>query len=102
MKVRIFTDLLRLALYGNGFSYSRILDKATYRDPQPDETVQASIRSHQYDLVVYGSVHRGTDLLDLVKTFYTSDEIVYVCGEDIHECEYAKQNLQNFFQREIS
>ncbi|MFI5343426.1 MAG: hypothetical protein ACHQUC_04310 [Chlamydiales bacterium] len=48
--------------------------------------------------MIYGSVHRGLRYLDLVNQVYDSDEIVYVCGEDCHSCEY--RNLHHFFLRE--
>lgn len=88
-------------LIGMGFTYSKLISRAKYRDESRDATLRADIINHRYDIVVYGNVHRGLDFFNLVKKHYKSDEIVYMCGEDTHPCEFAVKNLQNFFMREI-
>lgn len=87
-------------LLGKGLTFTKLLERSQTYDAKRDETLRTDIQNHRYDIVVYGSVHRGTDYLDLVRMFYKSDEIVYVCGEDIHQCDYIKRNLQNLFLRE--
>jgi len=74
-------------LYGNGFSYSRLLDEDTTRDSKRDETLVMDILQKRYDLVVYGSYHRGMPLYEYVSQIYTPDKIVLLCGEDAHPCD---------------
>jgi hypothetical protein len=67
-------------LYGQGFSYSRVL---------PAESAGADATDsldgvEGYDLVVYGSVHRALPVHEKVQQLYPSERIVYVCGEDEH------------------
>lgn len=82
------------SLYGRGFSYTRILDDlAIDRD-----TIEERIKNKEFDIIIYGSVHRGLRYYDLVNQIYNPSEISYVCGEDRHMCEYARWH--NFFLRE--
>lgn len=74
-----------LPLYGKGFTYARRLDPSIVIDRKDLVT---KIANHHYDLVVYGSVHRGTPLLEEVRATYQPSEIVFVCGEDLHQCEH--------------
>lgn len=69
------------ALYGRGFSYTRILDTDPDLDRSP-ETIGRKIASRYYDLVVYGSIHRGTPFQEMVLQHYREEEVVYLCGED--------------------
>lgn len=66
-------------LYGRGFTYTRILPVFA-KSPlvHIDE-----LRNHAFDLVVYGSVHRGLPHWDIVTSVYKPSEIVLMCGEDI-------------------
>lgn len=82
-------------LYGRGFTYTNLVeDLPIDRDNLPER-----ILNKEFDLIIYGSVHRGCPLLDLVTKVYSPDEIVYFCGEDCHHCEFT--NLYNFFLREF-
>jgi len=66
------------SLYGRGFTYTRILD-----DPLLNrERIEERIRNKEFDLIIYGSVARGTPLHDLVKQIYEQEKIVYLNGED--------------------
>ena len=81
-------------LYGRGISYSGFL---------PDLTVDRSnilqrIQAKEFDLIVYGSIHRGVPFHEIVKNLYETSKIVYLCGEYDHECPYV--NFPNFFLRE--
>ena len=81
-------------LYGKGISYSGFL---------PDLAVDRSnilqrIQAKEFDLIVYGSIHRGVPFYEIVKNLYEPSKIVYLCGEDEHQCQYV--NLPNFFLRE--
>lgn len=71
-------------LYGNGFNYSRLLDKKTTRKDELDKTVEEDIRNKKYDCIIYGSAHRGLPYLDLVNQTYDPSNIIFLCGEDLH------------------
>lgn len=73
-------------LYGKGMSYTNILDKSSHRDDAKDLSIEADITNHAYDIVIYGSIHRGMPFWDLVNKHYASSEIVLFCGEDLHGC----------------
>lgn len=77
------------SLYGMGFTYSRTLD-SSMRDSTRDTNVESDIRNKKYDIVVYGSVHRGMPYWDLVKEVYPKDKIIMICGEDIHDATQCK------------
>ena len=77
-------------LYGKGMSVTRLIAPSA-RNSALDATVLDDIRNHKYDLVIFGSYHRGisnTDafnkhsLIDLVRQHYKSNEIILICGED--------------------
>lgn len=65
-----------------GFTFTNIVPRS-YHDDSRDHTVTEDIVGRRYDLVVYGSLHRGLPFHDLVTAFYLPTEIIYLCGEDI-------------------
>lgn len=80
----IYTDFENeKKLYGKGFTYTKNV-LAEHRDPTKDSRVQKDIESHEYDIIIYGSVHDGTPLWDLVKNNYDPNDIILICGDDIH------------------
>lgn len=82
-------DLIRRA-----FTYTRLIE-----DIDIDRTnIEERIKKHEFDLIIYGSIHRGEPFKDLVKRYYRTNEIVYMCGEDEHFCQ--KRHLNQFFLRE--
>jgi len=83
-------------LYGRGFTYTKIIDDL----PVDRENIEERIRNREFELVIYGSVHRGTPYLDLVKKNYKEEEIAYICGEDSHSC--SLKTWHNFFLREFN
>lgn len=82
-------------LYGKGFSYSKIVDDLFI----DRSNVIERIKNKEFDLVIYGSIHRGLLYHDLVCSIYSPNEIFYICGEDNHDCEYS--HLPNLFLREF-
>jgi hypothetical protein len=70
-------------LWGRGFGCSKLLD-ASMRDSARDTTIEEDIRNHRYDLIVYGSVHRGMPLWEQVRAHYPPSQVVFFCGEDLH------------------
>jgi FkbM family methyltransferase len=95
------------AHYGLGFSYTNVIPASL----KPKSVQMAEIEEHAYDLVIYGSLHRGMPFWDLVKKHYKSSEIILLCGEDmdapsptkIHICSGAKLSEEghHVFIREI-
>jgi len=91
-------------LYGKGFSYSNILDDSKYRNDELDKTISEDSRSNFYDLVVFGSIHRGLPFFDLIRESYPPEKIVYLCGEDDSYCplmETFKHSKSHLFIREM-
>jgi len=97
-------------LYGHGFTMARRL-----REFDDDESyvergdLARRIKDREFDLVVFGSVHRGMLFWDEVKENYGREEIVFVDGEDEHGlggeggCKKWKEygELGYYFMREI-
>jgi hypothetical protein len=81
-------------LWGRGFSYARVLDDP----PIYRENIDQRILNREFDLIIYGSVHRGLLYLDEVLATYPPEKIVYLCGEDTHDCPYF--HYPNLFLRE--
>lgn len=82
-------------LYGKGFSYTQIVDDI----PVDRENIEQRIRNKEFDIVIYGSVHRGLRFHNLVRQTYDVEKIVYICGEDDHQCIYS--HFPNLFLREF-
>jgi hypothetical protein len=89
-------------LYGKGMTYSGMLQHQLHNDTL-DTTVEADIKNHVYDLVIYGSYHRGMPLLSNVEAAYKPNEIILLCGEDIHTCNHAEWTTKGYtvFVREL-
>lgn len=84
------------SLYGRGFNYTKIVDDI----PLNRENIEEQIRNKEFDLIIFGSIHRGCIFHDLVKSVYKPEEIVYFCGEDDHKCQFF--NIKNMFLREFT
>lgn len=91
------------SLYGMGMTYSNMLDPGLH-DYTLDKTIESDIRIKKYDVVIYGSYHRGLPYYNLVSKIYRADEIIMLCGEDIHECkakDYILSKGHHLFVREL-
>jgi hypothetical protein len=73
-------------LYGKGMHISRLLD-SSYDCDTSEQQVLEGIREQTFDMIIYGSVHRGCPFLDLVMETYPKDKVAFICGEDIHNCD---------------
>ena len=82
-------------LYGRGISYTKIVPDL----PVNRKDIEQRIIDKEFDLIVYGSVHRGLPYLELVQRVYEPEKVVYICGEDSHTCSFTK--FPNFFLREF-
>lgn len=101
----IYDDYADLAgLYGKGFTYSRAIPAAA----KPSLVDIDELRNGAFDLVVYGSIHRGLPYWNEVSSAYPPHKIVLVCGEDCdapdsrhHSCfgnDYAKNGFHVFIR----
>ena len=68
-------------LYGNGFSYAHRMDAGLVVDRT---RLEARLAAKEFDVVVYGSVHRGMPYLETVLATYAPSAVVFVDGEDFH------------------
>jgi hypothetical protein len=90
------------SLYGVGFTYSCVLP-ITHKSPP---ATLAEINGGGFDLVVYGSIHRGLPYWDEVNRVYSPQKIVLLCGEDCdpnsdhHMCSHVGSDYHTFI-REI-
>ena len=74
-------------LYGKGITYTNLLDDSLH-DDELDKNVLQDIVSHKYDIIIYGSYHRGMPYYEIVNDYYKPNEIILLCGEDLHNCNY--------------
>ena len=73
--------------YGKGFTYTNLLDPSV-RNDSIDDKIEENIRNKYYDIIIYGSYHRGMPNYHFIREFYSSDKIILLCGEDEHCCGY--------------
>jgi hypothetical protein len=89
-------------LYGKGISYTNLLEESEFRKENLD--LENSIKNKEYDIVIFGSLHRGLLYYHLVSEHYKPNEIILLCGEDIHKCtcnDYIKKG-NYVFVRELN
>ena len=82
-------------LDGKGFSYTKTIEDI----PVDRSNIEQRIRNGEFDLIIYGSVHRGLRFHGLVVRSYSPDKIIYLCGEDAHRCTYT--HSRHLFLREF-
>lgn len=87
-------------LYGKGFSYTRMIPDVYCNR----ENIPVRILNNEFDLIIYGSIHRGMPYRDFVKHVY-KNKVAYVCGEDHPVCNCDLRGLDsaddNIFIREL-
>lgn len=84
-------------LYGNGFTlYGLLPDHDIDRDGIEDK-----IKSHFYDLIIYGSIHRSQAFLDQVIESYFRHEVLFLDGEDQPISVYGLTRYGLYFKREL-
>ena len=74
-------------LYGKGISYTNLLNPVLHNE-KLDATIIEDIKNKYYDIIIYGSYHRGLPYYNLISNIYKSNEIILICGEDLHCCTY--------------
>ena len=48
--------------------------------------IESRIRRKEFDIIIYGSYHRGMPYYDFISKIYKPDKIILLCGEDSHVC----------------
>jgi hypothetical protein len=91
------------SLYGQGFTYTHLLEPELREDNISQDIIINNIKSNYYDIVIYGSYHRGMPFFDKVTQYYSRDKIIMLCGEDIHNCNYEYYSNEgiHLFVREL-
>jgi len=74
-------------LYGKGITYTNLLEQTLHND-NLDESIIEDIKNKKYDLIIYGSYHRGMPYYDFISKIYNPNEVILICGEDLHNCNY--------------
>jgi hypothetical protein len=82
----MYKDYQGGSLYGKGFTYSKLMDPSLRNDTY-DINIIEDIINTRYDIVIYGSYHRGMPFYDIVCKYYPTNKIILLCGEDIHCCD---------------
>jgi hypothetical protein len=101
------------ALYGKGISYTNLLESSDHDDSLDSlHSIEDKIKTKSFDLIIYGSYHdhtihrtfyHGMPLFDLINQIYKPNEIILLCGEDIHSCNYSSLISKGYtvFVREL-
>lgn len=84
------------SLYGKGFTYTNIVPVSAKPPPVHMEELQKGM----FDIVVYGSIHRGMPYWDEVQRSYPPNKIVLLCGEDCDEPKHEKHVCKKEFADE--
>jgi hypothetical protein len=93
-------------LYGKGITYTNLLDRNLH-DNESDSCIENDIVNKKYDIVIYGSFHRGTPFIDLVMNNYEKNKVIFLCGEDIGSSNCIESHTEllnkgyNVFVREM-
>jgi len=86
-------------LYGKGITYTNLLSQCLH-DDNMDIIVEDNIKNKYYDLIIYGSYHRGMPYYSLISQIYKPENIILMCGEDLHTCNYLPYKNNHIFIRE--
>lgn len=72
----------RTKLYGKGFTISGLLPD---RHTIDRSNLVQRIQDKEFDVVIYGSIHRCQDYLDTVLKSYPKNRIIFIDGQDAQE-----------------
>lgn len=89
----------KAAQYGRGFTITGNLED---RSGINREGIADRIASHEFDLIVYGSIARCHDWIGLVETHYNKWEIAIVDGEDDAVIRAPYNSKGVYFKRELT
>ena len=83
--------------YGKGFTVTRVLEP----DNADRTDIEKKIKNKFFDLVIYGSVSRCIDMVDLVLEHYPKHKIIFVDGDDNPKFNRAIKYGTPYFKREL-
>jgi hypothetical protein len=84
--------------YGSGFTITRYLES----DNCDREDIHKKIKNNYFDLVIYGSIWRNQDYIDLVHEHYDKSKILYIDGEDSTNFNERLKDGALYFKRELN
>lgn len=91
-----YPSSIRNDLFSHGFTYA--FRVPAIHDIMCDRSnIEDRIRKHEFDIVVYGSIHRGMPFLETVLQHYKHDELAFMCGEDIGTCNFSHDGLASLY-----
>ena len=91
--------ICRKNLHGFGFSYTNLIDKYDFHDFNEENNTIENIKNKKYDIIIYSSLHKDKPLFNLINENYEKNKIIFLCGEDIHNCickEYCDKGYKCF------
>ena len=91
--------IIKKNLHGKGFTNTDLINKDEYHDFEEEKNTIENIKNKKYDLIIYSSLHKDKPLFDIVSENYENNKIVFLCGEDIHNCickEYCDKGYKVF------
>jgi hypothetical protein len=92
-----YSDADMASEYGKGFTICRLLDS----DKTDRDDIRKKIKNKYFDYVVYGSISRCQDYLDLVLETYERNKIAFIDGEDSPKFSNFLEKEVMYFKREL-
>ena len=84
--------------YGRGFTIDGKLPRIDI-----DRTdLLSKIKNHYFDKIVYGSITRCMDYIDIVKDVYKREDVIIINGEDNQDIQYQFLPIGKLFKRELN
>ena len=93
-----FPEEEKTKLYGKGFTLYGLLDD----DGNIDRSdLESKIKNQYFDLIIYGSIQRCQDYFPLVLESYSSEQIIFIDGEDKPTILNYLLTRGRYFKREL-
>lgn len=83
--------------YGRGFTMTGHFEE----DNIDRENIKEKIEDHYFDKIIYGSLNRCQDYLDLVQKVYKKEDIIFIDGEDQSNINFDLLGKGMYFKREL-
>lgn len=95
----MYDDLIgKENLYGRGFTMYGKLPSNSYSSL--NNPIVELINEKYFDKIIYGSIWRCSDYLDIVLKTYNKNDIIFIDGEDNGEIKHDMVNKGLYFKRE--
>jgi hypothetical protein len=82
---------------GRGFTLYGRLDQGNI----DRSNIESKIINHYFDKIIYGSVTRCFDHIELVRKFYDKKDVIFIDGEDDQAIREPLLEIGNYFKREL-